>query len=179
MGAGFTSSETNLILWSEHTVYGDVRSINIYNTNGRYNEVTHSCNPGGVAVSSFYYASPHKFLAGDLIGPGPLAGVAGFSADSGISAFAVMGSATTDDFSTTPKSFIGFENALGDYGWLLVTWDAPSKTFEIIAGAYNDTPGEAIVAGDGLTAVPEPTSVLSTMGLLASGLLLRRRKQAA
>jgi hypothetical protein len=44
---------------------------------------------------------------------------------------------------------------------------------------FNDTPGASIAAGDGLTAVPEPASVLSTMGLLASGLMLRRRKLAA
>ena len=80
-----------------------------------------------------------------------------------------------------PNSFVGFK-ANDNYGWLEVTWNGSIDTFNIIAAAYQDS-GASIAAGDtgggDLTAVPEPASVLSTMGLLASGLMLRRRKLAA
>jgi hypothetical protein len=75
-------------------------------------------------------------------------------------------------------SFMGFRansnTATPLYGWLEVTWDADTNTFEFLSGAYDNT-GAAITAGP----IPEPASVLSTMGLLASGLLIRRRKLAA
>jgi hypothetical protein len=61
-----------------------------------------------------------------------------------------------------------------------VTWDSSTDTFEILSGAYEDQVGVAINAGDtGVSAIPEPVSMLSTMGMLASGLLIRRRKLAA
>lgn len=142
-------------------------------------------NPGGSAISTFDTdASPHKFSAGELIGS-TSAGVVGFSPDNCYSLFKytyynnnnTYPYVTNETFSSTPASFIGFQNRAGDYGWLQVAWNG-TDTFEIIAGAFNDTPGEAIAAGQ-LSAIPEPASVLSTMGLLASGLMLRRRKQAA
>ncbi len=43
--------------------------------------------------------------------------------------------------------------------------------------ALSISAGKAAI--DGASAIPEPASVMSTMGLLASGLLIRRRKQAA
>jgi hypothetical protein len=79
-------------------------------------------------------------------------------------------------------SFMGFRAnsnmATPLYGWLEVTWDPTTNTFEFWSGAYDDS-GAAILAGAGASAIPEPASVLSTMGLLASGLLIRRRKLAA
>jgi hypothetical protein len=74
------------------------------------------------------------------------------------------------------NSFVGFK-ANGNFGWLKVTWDSSTDTFEIWSGAY-ETSGAPILAGD-LGAIPEPVSMLSTMGMLASGLLIRRRKQVA
>lgn len=62
------------------------------------------------------------------------------------------------------------------YGWLKVTWAPLSNTFEFLSGAYENS-GAPILAG--VSVVPEPASALSTMGLLASGLLIRRRKVAA
>ena len=60
-----------------------------------------------------------------------------------------------------------------------MTWNG-TDTFEIISGAFEDQAGVAINAGDtGVSAIPEPMSMLSTMGMLASGLLIRRRKLAA
>jgi len=164
----FTSIGTSLQLYnyrSESNVWGDIG-------------LAISATDGGIAVSSsFIYNSPHMFSAGDLIGPVSMAGVAEFSQLPWMSRFSTGDYKTDEVFSKDPKSFIGFENNAGDFGWLQVTWNG-SDTFEILGGAYNDTAGVAIKAGE-LTAVPEPTSVLSTMGLLASGLMLRRRKQAA
>ena len=74
---------------------------------------------------------------------------------------------------------MGFKTAHGQYGWLEVTWDRGKDEFEIISGAYESEVGVAILAGQGASAIPEPASVLSTMGMLASGLLIRRRKQVA
>ena len=138
----------------------------------------------GIAISSAFgsYPIPHRFGYGDLIGPTGSAGVQGFSGTKKLTDFSVcygFGNYSTIEFKEpNATGFIGFENKAGDFGWLKVSWDERPANFEIIAGAYNDTPGVAIVAGE-LAAVPEPTSVLSTMGLLASGLMLRRRKQAA
>jgi hypothetical protein len=77
-------------------------------------------------------------------------------------------------------SFMGFKTNQGNYGWLEVTWTGSTNQFQILAGAYEDQVGVAINAGDtGVSAVPEPASALSTMAMLASGLLIRRRKRVA
>jgi hypothetical protein len=62
------------------------------------------------------------------------------------------------------------------YGWLEVRWTGSTNQFQILAGAYEDQVGVPILTP---TAIPEPASALSTMGMLASGLLIRRRKLAA
>jgi hypothetical protein len=77
-----------------------------------------------------------------------------------------------------PGSYMGFKSANGHYGWLEVIWDSASGNFELLSGAYEDVPGVAIQAG-AVAAVPEPGSALGTLGLLAAGMFVRRRKQAA
>ena len=149
-----------------------------------FNGLSISGGSAGIAISSAIgYPIPHRFGYGDLIGPTGSAGVQGFSGTKKLTDFSVcygFGNYSTIEFKEpNATGFIGFENKAGDFGWLKVSWDERQVNFEIIAGAYNDTPGASIVAGESFTAVPEPTSVLSTMGLLASGLMLRRRKQAA
>jgi hypothetical protein len=120
------------------------------------------------AVNTDDFAQIRKFSSGETIGSAAL-----FDDYIDYTAFKRR-SKEAPDFG--PNSFVGFE-ANGKYGWLEVTWNGSTDTFNIIAAAYQDS-GASIAAGD-LTAVPEPTSVLSTMGLLASGLMLRRRKLAA
>jgi hypothetical protein len=77
-------------------------------------------------------------------------------------------------------SFVGFQANNGTtplYGWLEVTWNG-IDTFEILGGAYDDS-GAPITAGPTVAAVPEPASVLGTLGLLAGGMFVRRRRIAA
>jgi hypothetical protein len=79
-------------------------------------------------------------------------------------------------------SFIGFQansNSTPLYGWLEVTWDSQNNIFEFLSGAYEDS-GASILAGAGaVSVIPEPSSALATIGLLAGGMMIRRRKQAA
>ncbi len=60
------------------------------------------------------------------------------------------------------------------YGWVNITEGVSDQS--INSWGYESTPVTGILAGAGLSAVPEPTSVLGTAGLLASGLMIRRRK---
>lgn len=74
-------------------------------------------------------------------------------------------------------SFLGFRSN-GHYGWLEVTWNSSTQVFEILGGAFEDVAGVGIEAG-AVASVPEPASVLGTIGLLAGGAFVRRRKLAA
>lgn len=74
-------------------------------------------------------------------------------------------------------SFLGFRSN-GHYGWLEVTWNSSTQVFEILGGAFEDVAGVGIEAG-AVASVPEPASVLGTIGLLAGGVFVRRRKLAA
>ena len=77
-------------------------------------------------------------------------------------------------------SFVGFQlnsDTTPLYGWLEVTWNG-NDTFEILGGAYDDS-GAPITAGQTVAAVPEPASVLGTLGLLSAGMFVRRRRLAA
>ena len=72
-------------------------------------------------------------------------------------------------------SYIGFHDTYGRLGWLEVTWTSATNTFEILSGAYESTPIMGIAAG----AVPEPSTAMLSLGALAAGALIRRRKQVA
>ena len=121
------------------------------------------------AVNGFYHGYIRKFASGATID-----GDAQFSGTVAYTAFRFGPEPAALDFGS--NSFVGFK-ANGNFGWLKVTWDSSTDTFEIWSGAY-ETSGAPILAGD-LGAIPEPVSMLSTMGMLASGLLIRRRKLAA
>jgi hypothetical protein len=117
------------------------------------------------------YASPRNFAANAVIGGSvPL-----WTRNYGYVMFQ-YNDAVSPDFG--PNSFMGFTTADGNYGWLEVTWDSATDEFEILSGAYEDVPGVAIQAG-AMAAVPEPASVLGTIGLLGGGAFIRRRKVAA
>ena len=147
---------------------GVTNGLQIYNA---YNSYWGLDGDYGVrfAVNSSSFAAIRNFASGATID-----GAATFSGLVDFTMFSYDGTAALD---FGPNSFVGFV-ANGNYGWLEVTWDSGTDTFEILDGAYDDT-GAPILAGAGASAVPEPASLLSTMGLLASGLLIRRRKLAA
>lgn len=74
------------------------------------------------------------------------------------------------------SGFLGFSFEIsGDvkYGWLAVTYNSAANTLVMGDFAYEDS-GASILAG----AIPEPSS-LGLLALGASGLLARRRRQAA
>ena len=72
---------------------------------------------------------------------------------------------------------MGFRSANGYYGYLEVTWESATNTFEVLSGAYEDQVGVGILAG--AAAVPEPSTAMLSLGALAAGACIRRRKQAA
>jgi hypothetical protein len=113
--------------------------------------------------------TPTNFSGGTPIGSD-----SAFTADKYNNLFATN-SYVSPDFGA--GSFIGFKSGDGHYGWLKVTWDSSNGNFEILGGAYEDVAGVAIQAG--LSAVPEPAGMLGTLGLLAGGAFVRRRKQVA
>ena len=64
------------------------------------------------------------------------------------------------------------------YGWLEVTWETSTRTFEILSGAVNTTLNQGLTAGD-VSAIPEPSAALGTLGVLAAGMMIRRRPSKA
>lgn len=128
---------------------------------------------GGMAASTFNLefainggvTSPRNFALNEVIGYGAL-----FSSNQGLTEFKYYGN-TSPNFGS--GSYMGFKTATGNYGWLEVTWDSKLSQFEILSGAYESTPGTAILAG--ATGVPEPSS--SLLALVAGGAALTRRRR--
>ena len=127
---------------------------------------------GKIAINGGH-ASPRNFAAGDTID-----GSALFSSSASSTVFLYDNGTTSTSNAFGKDSFLGFRSGNNHYGWLKVTWNG-TDTFEILSGAFEDQAGAGILAGAGASAIPEPVSMLSTMGMLASGLLIRRRKLAA
>jgi hypothetical protein len=89
----------------------------------------------------------------------------------------VVASIPQYDFELADAGFVGFVTPNGNKGWLAVGFYPSTGQFGFYGGAVA-TAGEELTAGSlGGSPIPEPASALSTMGLLASGLLIRRRKQ--
>jgi hypothetical protein len=119
-------------------------------------------------------ASPRNFALNASIDSS-----ANFSGDSTYSVFKYN---TNTSALFLSGSYMGFKTASSTnmYGWLQVTWNTKNSQFQILSGAYENTPGVAILAGDTGAAVPEP-STWALSALLAGGAAFtfwRKRQKA-
>jgi hypothetical protein len=112
-------------------------------------------------------ASPRNFAYGDSIDSS-----ATWSQSLQLTAFRYDATTASSDFGA--NSFMGFRfsgdsGANWKYGYLEVTWNAVSNTFEILSGACESTTNMGILAG----ATPSPSAVpgggVSAMALMALG----------
>ena len=119
-------------------------------------------------------ATPVNFALNESIGSG-----SAYAAN--LNSFFQVGPSLSPDFGA--GSYMGFQTAQGNYGWLEVTWTATvsSGQFQILSGAYQSTPNVAILAGAGPTApIPEP-GTWAAMAIFAGGAAFagwRRRNSA-
>ncbi len=153
-------------------IFGD---LGIYNdTAGDYLGLGNSRHMAFAVNSLTTDASPKNFSSGAMVDASSL-----FDGDYAETLFSYDGSKSPD---FGPNSFMGFR-ARGDlsgspewyYGYFEVTWMSATNTFQILSGAYEDQIGVGIAAG----AVPEPSTAVLSLGALAAGALIRRRKQVA
>jgi hypothetical protein len=91
------------------------------------------------------------------------------------------GSDTSPDFGD--GSFMGFRfGVIGSgnftYGYLEVTWNSSTNTFQILSGAYESTANQAILAG-ATAAVPVPAASLLALMALGGNSFRRSRTRAA
>jgi len=131
--------------------------------------------PGGIRFAAgSNYASPVKFTLNQSIGSS-----ANWSSSWTYPLFKHP-SNESPDFGS--GSYMGFQTAQGNYGWLEVTWAGATDTFQIYSGAYESVANVAILAGDtggGTSAAPEPGQVASSLLLLAlgsAGVAIQRRR---
>lgn len=61
------------------------------------------------------------------------------------------------------------------FGWVKLSYDSASGAGELLAASINTVAGEGIAVP--ASAIPEPSSNLALLGLITSGLLLRRRSK--
>lgn len=172
VNAGLSSDQYNATFVQNFPFYGAGELIlgnNLYNFN-----ITGLSVSGGLmfAVDGAYVppCSPRNFAQNTSIDSSGF-----FTPYQALSFFSFSSYVPSPDFG--PGSYMGFKTATGNYGWLEVTWDSKLSQFEILSGAYESTPGTAILAG-ATAAIPEPSS--SLLALVAGGAAFaRRRRQRA
>jgi len=92
-------------------------------------------------------------------------------------AMLVYNSLPQADFTGDVSGYLGFVTEFGNKGWLKVAFNSVTGRFSFDGGAVA-TAGEELTAGQ-IAAIPEPASVLGTIGLLSGGMFVRRRRLAA
>jgi hypothetical protein len=147
-------------------------SIQLFNNYNGYTGM--DGNDGLVFAINGGYASPRKFALN--------ASIDSSATFSGLSDNSVFKYGDNISTSFNSGSYMGFKTAPSTnmYGWLEVTWSSKSSQFQILSGAYENTPGVAILAGDTGAAVPEP-STWALSALLAGGAAFtvwRKRQKA-
>lgn len=178
---GFNIGEINGGLTSGTSIYRTSFPLNGGGTIQLFNSFNGYTGMDGAQGLQFAinggYASPRKFALN-----APIDSSASFSGNSQYSAFK-YNSNISSDFSTATqvRGYMGFKTASSTnmYGWLEVTYNSKLSRFQILSGAYENTPDVAILAGD-TGAVPEP-STLALSALLAGGAAFtvwRKRQKA-
>ncbi len=166
--AQFSSQQLNL----DGDAYNDILLKNYVFGGGNYQGLYVNFAPGKAVgfFSGFGYASALE--AGNLIDASTTSG-GPFQASM---AYGVNN--PNAEFNNVDGAFIGVEfpiNAMSHFGWIRVSIDNAAGTFVVNDWAYNDVPGEGLVAGQ----IPEP----GTLGLLAAGAAglaaMRRRRTAS
>jgi hypothetical protein len=87
-------------------------------------------------------------------------------------------------FTANNPGYMGFSFTTGGstyYGWAQITVASDSTGLAINQWAYNTVPGAAITVGQGVSAIPEPSTYAALAGLVALGttVVVRRRRGAA
>ena len=88
--------------------------------------------------------------------------------------YVVLDGTPQADFVGDVSGYIGFVTPLGNKGWMDVAYNSTTGLFQYNGGAVA-TAGEDLLAGQ----VPEPSTAVLSLGALAAGAFIRRRKQAA
>jgi hypothetical protein len=126
------------------------------------------------ALSTPGFATPRNFAAGTTIDA-----AATFTYVASQSSFRWVTLYTSPDFGA--NSFMGFRfGTAGNYyfGYLEVTWNSSTNTFQILSGAYESTANTAIVVPSG-GAVPVPAASLLALMALGGNSFRRSRTRAA
>lgn len=130
--------------------------------------------PSGVWVEDYY---GYQFPIINLLGFGdPIFAHSSTSSYSNSATLVGYGEPQAD-FTGDVSGYLGFVTEFGNKGWLKVAFNSTTGLFSYDGGAVA-TAGEELTAGQ-IAAIPEPASVLGTIGLLSAGMFVRRRRLAA
>ena len=124
--------------------------------------------------TSYYFSYPNV----SLLGLGDAIFANSSVSESANQASLVANGTPQADFTGDVSGYIGFVTEFGNKGWLKVAFNSTTGLFSYDGGAVA-TAGEELTAGQTVAAVPEPASVLGTLGLLSAGMFVRRRRLAA
>jgi hypothetical protein len=144
-------------------------TLEIYNNYSGYwglDGDSYSSNTLQFAVngSSSSFASPRNFGTGTTIDNS-----ATWTGSANRTTFKYVTSSTFTSPDFGASSFMGFRFGSGSYyyGYLEVTWNSTTNTFQILSGAYESTANTGILAGATPSAVPG--GGVSAMALMALG----------
>ena len=147
----------------------------LYLYNDYFGETTGVASSGLAFATGATAATPVKFSLGATIDSGST-----YMANTTASFFKYSDTVSQD---FEPGSYMGFQTAQGNYGWLQVTWTAStpssSEEFRILSGAYESRPNVAVLAG-ATAPIPEP-GTWAAMAIFAVGAAFagwRRRNSA-
>jgi hypothetical protein len=149
--------------------YGGARWLSLAFNNDFFARTTTNGRFTGAAGTGYSVSYPRINLLsyGDAI-------YANNSGDNPFAAGLVNNGIPQADFVGDVSGYIGFITPLGNKGWIDVGYNSTTGLFRYNGGAVG-TGGTNLTAGQ----VPEPSTAVLSLGALAAGAFIRRRKQAA